>query len=128
MINFTYDITIPPGTLESDPYREEVKLTTGRLKRVSIGFPQGCRGTVYVNVLLNTLQIVPIIEGQSYHWDNISQNFDVNFVLDDTSPMIVLRGWSPEARYEHTISFIFSVATEEEENKVANLLAGIIQG
>jgi hypothetical protein len=121
-------MTVPAGTLESKPKIDEVKLTTGRLRRVSIGFPYGCRGTVYVNVLLSTLQIIPFIEGQSYNWDNIMQNFDVNIVLDDTSPPVYVRGWSPEARYKHNISFIFAVETEEESATVAKLLTGLIQG
>jgi hypothetical protein len=128
MINYAHTFTVPAGTPESKPYVEELKLTSGRLRRVSIGFPYGCRGTVYVNVLLSTLQIIPFIEGQSYNWDNIMQDFDVNIVLDDTSPPIFVRGWSPEARYEHNILFIFSVETAEESAMYTNLLAGLIQG
>jgi hypothetical protein len=128
MINYTHTLTVPAGTLEAEPYTEEVKLTTGRIRRVSIGFPYGCRGTVYVNVLLSTLQIIPFIEGQSYNWDNIMQDFDVNIVIDDTSPPVYVRGWSPNARYDHNILFVFAVETEEENAMYTNLLTAIIQG
>ena len=128
MINYTYMLTVPAGTLAAEPEEQEVKLTTGQLKRVSIGFPYGCRGTVHVNVLLSTLQIIPFIDGQSYNWDNIMQPFDVNFKIDDTSPPIVLRGWSPNARYEHNILFVFSVETEQEQTMISSFLRTIVGG
>jgi hypothetical protein len=126
MIVFAHDLTVPAGTTKAEPYTEEVKLTSGTLKEVSIGFPFGCRGTVHVNVLIGTLQIVPIIEGQSFAWDNVLKSFEVSFPLRETARPIVVRGWSPNARYDHTITFLFSVETEEEEMNVAETLRSLI--
>ena len=122
MIDFAYEITIPANTLESDPYKEEIKLTKGELVRLVLIFQTGCAYMVHVTLSLGASQVMPIIEGMSYSLDGYTLSRETSIKLTDHPFSLTFTGWSDGTVYDHTIGVIATVKTEQDTAEMAELL------
>jgi hypothetical protein len=121
MIDYTYDFLIPANTSQSDAVTADIKLGKGRLENVHINFAEGCGTMVHVCIENRGFQFAPIIPNQSYHLDNYVINVDTEQDLLYEPFEVTLRGWSTGTKYDHTISFVFSVAPTDDNDALAEL-------
>lgn len=123
MIDFSYDVTIPGNTLETDPYVEELKVTKGKVSKVLFTFQTGCAYLVHCVLCKGARQVLPIIEGQSYHLDGYVLERETAIVMDEHPFSLTFKGWSPGTSYDHTIGVLISVETEDTTEVIAEMLA-----
>ena len=109
MIDFTYELTIPAGTLQSDPEALDVTLSEGLLKRVIITWQEGPRYLAYTTLWYGGQQFAPAVKGQGYNYDGYNLTIEPNFDLTQKEHIITIKGWSPEAIYSHKLYYTFSI-------------------
>ncbi len=106
---FDFDLTIPAATPANAPAIAKARLTYGTLSQVRVVFPPGPATLVHVVVRDRLFQVVPANpEG--------SLNFDDNFILStmeydirDAPFELDMIGWSPDAVFDHIITFQFDM-------------------
>lgn len=123
MIDFQYDILIPANTLESNPYTQEIKLAKGKLIKLVLVFQFGCAYMVHVALAYGGRQVMPIIEGMSYALDGYTLERETLIELNDHPFSLTFRGWSDGTTYDHTITVLATVKTEQDTTQMAEILA-----
>lgn len=106
---YRYSLLIEGGQTEDDPAEAVAVLPKGVLNRVEITFRDGCRG--YAHVIINHLehQLFPTNPEETFAADGWTIAFDENYDLPEEWNRLVMRGWSPNANFDHTIIFRFGV-------------------
>jgi len=120
-MRFVQTLSVPAGKTEALPAEQAVRLIGGTLKHIEIAFPPGPGSHVSVVIMDRNLQIAPINPEASFAWDDYTMSFSMNYPLDDAPYELLLRGWSPEAVFAHTITFRFDVEPAEEDDRSAIL-------
>lgn len=113
---FDFDLIVPNATPQSDPAELVVHLTRGIIRDIRIIFPPGPATLVHVQVLHNLFQLVPANPDGTLNYDDTKFNSPMEYVLDDSKYDIILRGWSPDAVYSHTINFQFDLGPLDTDN------------
>ena len=122
-MQFAYDFTIPASTTATAPYEQRFRLDTGTLSNIKIRFRAGCHNRVYLAIFDELQQIAPAHETQALYADNYT--FDIPMSLEMTSKPydLIVKGWSPSTRYDHTISLWFDVISTDVQKKTGGLSA-----
>ena len=113
---FDFDLVVPNGTLQSNPAELVVHLTRGTIRDIRVIFPPGPATLVHVQVLHNLFQLVPANPDGDLNYDDTKFNSPMEYDLDDNKYELILRGWSPDAVYTHTINFQFDMAPLDTDN------------
>jgi len=106
---------IPAGTPETDPVCQSVGLAYGDITEVEILFPAGCGGKVHVAVFYHEHQIYPTNLDASFVGDDTHITISDRYAITALPLEVELRGWSPDAEYDHTIEVSFTVVEREME-------------
>ena len=106
---FDFDLIIPPLTPVNSPIETLAKLTRGRIKRIYIFFPPGPATLVHVVARHNLHQLVPANFDGTLNYDDTTIITELDYELVDSPYEIRMLGWSPQAVYQHTITFSFDV-------------------
>lgn len=120
----THELTIPADTAEANAVEENIQLAYGTLTKIWVCFPPGPFGWVYVAVLDKLNPLCPAVEGQSLHWDGYPFEFNYNHKMHEEPFELTVKGWSPGALFEHTITLIFELQVEDERE--LNLLERLV--
>jgi len=124
-MQFAFDFTIPVATTITNPYTERLKLDTGTLTNIRVRFRAGCHNRVYIALFTELVQIAPAHETQALYGDNMTFDIPMSLELNSKPFDIIVKGWSPETRYAHTISLWFSVIPTDAQKRtgsISNLL------
>jgi len=103
--------TVPPQTLETDPYEYQVAVVDGILSHVDIGFPQGCAGLAHLQLYYKHHQLYPTNPDQSFAWDGNVFSFDDDFPIYEHPYTVTVRAWNDDDSYEHTLMVGLSVTS-----------------
>lgn len=127
-MRFVYDLTVPAGTLSTDPAEDEIRLVRGTLTHAEVAFPPGPAGLVSVVVKDALLQILPANPEQSFAWDNYTHRANLDYALPRQGHKLTLVGWAPDAVFDHTVRFHFDVhpASEGGERGMIQQLAQLL--
>ncbi len=108
-MRFVFELTIPAGTTKATPATNEVKLLKGTIKQIEIAFPPGPATLVSVVIKDRIYQVAPANPSGAFAWDDITKAFNVNYPLNDAPYELTLVGWSPNATFDHKITFHFDI-------------------
>lgn len=101
--------TIPAGTLADAPELLTLPVSYGKIKSYEIYFPAGQAGVAFVQVWYRSRQILPTSPGGSYRGDDLTVRQNDDYPLYDAPYQLELRGWAPDASYDHTVYLLFHV-------------------
>lgn len=131
---FEYPLTVPANTAEADPVTLEALLSAGTVIGVSVQFPAGCAGMVYVTIWRHDHQVWPVNLDEAIAGDNTVVSFPVSYDLDDEPFAFTVKGWAPDTTYDHKVTFRFALLSLEEAQgarglpgllrRLANLILG----
>ena len=130
---FTRDLTIPAGTTHDAPATTELQLIAGTVRRIDVVFPPGPATRAHVTARDSLFQLVPANPDEDINQDEAVVRSDMDYKLQRPYTLI-FDGWSPEARYEHTVTFNVELAPESQDQLVQLLKmlaggsAGVLQG
>lgn len=131
---FEYPLTVPADRAEADPKTLECLLSAGTVIGVSVQFPAGCAGMVYVSIWRHDHQVWPVNLDEAISGDNTVIAWPESYDLDDEPFAFTVKGWAPGTTYPHTITFRFALLSLEEAQgarglpgllrRLANLILG----
>ena len=127
MIDLSYELTIPANTLANDPITYDVAIGEGILKRLIISFKKGCRCYAYVALFYGGTQLLPIVNGQGYAFDNFNLFLYPDLDLTEKHHVMTIKGWSDGSLYPHTIKFLFSMDNKPTSD-IASMLSSLFGG
>ena len=109
---YRYYLTVPRGTLKTDPARKEIMLPEGVVTKVRVRFPPGPRGEVFTAVYQGIHKMWPRGEGNWAWGDDEAIEMDEH-VRNITGWHHFLEGYAPDTSYDHTIWWDFNVLEKE---------------
>lgn len=117
-MNFSFNITIPAGTPQDDPYTYIMKLDRGIVYDFEIISSTGCNGEVYCYITdLFDNKIFPRNPDGVYKlWGQVIKGRypSCKFKLTGTNMHLKFVGYSPDASYDHTITVSFWIVKDED--------------
>jgi len=119
---FKAEITAPVNTVADiaigrPTYATPVRLRVypGKVTRVWFGFPKGCYGLAHLQVRHHGWMAWPWSPLQSFHWNDYMFTFEDRLPLTAEPYEFVLRAWSYDDFYEHTLTFMCFVDPAQRE-------------
>jgi len=100
---YDFSFTIPANTTKKSPLREDINLTHGIIHRVEIGFPAGCAGLVYLQIVQGLHQIWPTNADGSFNTDDYTIAFNEYEDMTTEPFTLTLIGWNLDDTYDHTL-------------------------
>jgi len=101
---FTWDITVPANTQDSEPVSDTLKLGAGVITHIGVKFPAGCHGMVGVRLKIQEAQILPVPRGEWVSGDDETVDSDYHIEFTRERQELEFEGISPDTDYNHTIS------------------------
>jgi len=114
MAYYETTVTAPKNTARASAVEQEIKLTSGILRRVMVVFPAGCAGLAHVQVFYNEDQFLPRGLGESLTGDNRIIERELNIRLNEAPYRMTLKVWNLDDRYPHTPIFGFEIVPPSE--------------
>uniref|UniRef100_A0A6M3LPW2 Uncharacterized protein n=1 Tax=viral metagenome TaxID=1070528 RepID=A0A6M3LPW2_9ZZZZ len=96
------ELEVPVGTEISDPEIAEIKLTPGVIDHLSVYFPAGSAGNLYVQLWLNAYQLVPWERGQWLRGDDLLIPDSGRYEVDEEPYLLTVKGYSTAVNYSHS--------------------------
>ena len=106
---YEFDLTVPAATAKTSPATADALLDKGHVTGVAVVFPPGCAGLVSVVVDRGASQVWPSNPDGAHKGDAVTIAWAEDFPLADHPLILTLRGWSPDARFAHTVTFRFEL-------------------
>jgi len=106
---YDYSFTIPANTSKKDPLREDIDLTHGIIHRVEIGFPAGCAGLVYLQIVQGLHQLWPTNADGFFNTDDYVIAFNEFHDMTEEPFTVTLIGWNLDDTYDHTLEVRFGI-------------------
>jgi len=102
---FTGEITIPAGTALNAPVLEHIKLTKGLITQIDVFFPPGNSCLAFITFNRAIHQIYPTNPDGFVKGDGILLQGNVFHHIKDQPLTVTVMGFSPDARFDHTVYF-----------------------
>jgi len=118
---YKIDLTVPPLTSRYSPVEARVRVFPGVTRRVWIMFPPGPKGLTHVVIHHWGWQIWPWAPGTDFAWDNFVYTFEDRYPIIAEPLEFVMKGWSDDDSYPHTISFAVTIDPEGPREEVETL-------
>ena len=110
---YRYALLVPAGTPVNAPVEAEFKLDAGVIHRVIVKFPPGCHQRVYFAIYQGANQQFPT--GPSGWFQGDGENLDFpEHVTNKHGYHWYMKGASPTARHDHTITVRIGVLRKED--------------
>lgn len=106
---FEIPLLITADTPEAEPATVDAELCAGIISRVSLQFPHGCSGMVYVSIWRGGHPLWPTNIDEGFAGEGVIIDFPERYELSETPYTLELRGWSPDTTYNHTVTVRFTV-------------------
>jgi hypothetical protein len=115
---YSFDLTIPLGTLASAPAKLDAKLQAGVITHVRVIIPEGVAGLASSYVRRGAHQLYPSNPDGAFTGDGFPIEWDEQYELADEPTTLQLFGYSPNARFPHTITWQFEVMDLDQAQAV----------
>lgn len=110
---YSGSITIPAGTEKTTPTITTIKCSAGILCASRFDFPLGCNHYVKVAVYMGGHQIIPATQDMTLIANGAAIEGKEYILLNSTSNLITVKGWSTDTIYDHTIYYQVWVLPED---------------
>lgn len=124
---FDFDVVVPARTPENSPVIQHIKLTAGTLTRIAVFFPPGPATLVYVTVSESIHQLAPANPGGTINLDDATWSSNLEYDFNESPFELVVRAWSPNAVYQHTITILCDVQPKPAD-KWSQFLQQLFEG
>ena len=123
-MRYSFDVIIPKNTSSITPYQENIRLDTGLLTQIMIGFKAGCHNLVHIAIFDALEQIAPANGSLSIFADDKIILIPMQYDLNSKPYNLTIKGWSDGTRYSHTITIYFDIV-ETAKKEQGGLIATI---
>lgn len=106
-------LVVPANTDGSAPATKEIQIVRGVVQQVEIYFPLGCNDLVNVAVFRGLRQIWPTPPSTSFVDNGYHIVFNEDQPLLEPPFTLLLKGWSNDTIYPHTVRFRFGIMSRE---------------
>lgn len=113
-MHYSYEVTVEPTDVLSDPLVFPIVLASGRLRRVKIYFPVGCSRTIRCQLWDRAIQLLPTNADGFYSLDGDTVDASIYYDLDVNDNVLYLVAWSIGSSYSHTLSVHAEVQAVDE--------------
>ncbi|MBA7479976.1 hypothetical protein ES707_15420 [subsurface metagenome] len=124
---YDFAIKIPKGTKEVAPVEQEFNLTHGIIHRVEVEFYPGPRRYVWVKIFHHEHQLWPTNLDGSFQTDAYTIAFDEYEELLEAPYNLLVRGYSPEADYDHVVTVRIGILESKTVILLLNALKGLMK-
>lgn len=98
---YEFGITIPAGTIESDPVDQVLELAYGVIDRMIIEAAPGCKRYAAIRILHWEHQVVPANPSGDIALNATAREFDCRIELFEPPYNLRVIGYAPSADYDH---------------------------
>lgn len=123
-MRFRFNLTIPADTPQISPTTMEAQLGKGTITQILVQFKRGPHNRVFVVVKHGLFQLAPAIDGTYLFGDGIIHQVPMNYPLTEKGSQLTLCGWSPDTRYEHTVTVDIDLE-ETQDDMMSRILAAL---
>ena len=127
---YSFDVTIPAGTTEAGAVEVLAEMAPGVITQVEIIVPEGVAGLAFTRALHGAHPLWPANPDASFTGDGWPIRWTEEWSLLTEPLALRLFGWSPDARFPHTITWRFALreaALLEGDQAPAGLLRRIAE-
>lgn len=103
---FSGSIAVDAGKSKDDPKVERLKITQGVITQINIMFPPGCAHEVCITFNRALHQIYPSNPDGFFIGDGVNISGEVFHYVKADPFELQVKGWAPNATYDHTIFFV----------------------
>jgi len=116
-MEFSYELTIPAGTTQTSPATIDCQLSAGIIHQYSVTFLEGCNGLVSVAAFNGGSQCFPLNLDGAIKGNAETVKKTTFYPLDARPFKLVVKGFSPDCTYAHTVFLRFDVLPLEYFNR-----------
>lgn len=98
---FSFSITTPANTAESDKKKTKLKLSAGIIHQVHIANHRGNRGTLHLQIFQGGHQVYPLNSDGDFHGDGVNITFKDFFELKRGLNILTAKTWNDSTSYPH---------------------------
>ena len=98
---YAKEVTVAPNTPKTGYVDFTLKLTKGKVKRISVFFPWGCAGLCGVQIIHRTWQIYPLSRGEWLLGNEREFNYESIIDLTSEPYEVIIRAYNEDDTYEH---------------------------
>jgi len=98
---YSQEIIIPANTEKTDYQKDVFKLTKGIITRISVFFPWGCAGLVYVRIEQKTWQVFPLSRGEWLNGNDRAFDFKTRIEFTSEPYEVIVCSYNEDDTYEH---------------------------
>jgi len=102
---YDVDVEVTAGTTEAAPVKIDLKVWRGVIHQFDLVFPSGCAGLVYTRLMHGSHPVIPSNADQKLSGDGIQISGKEFYDLKDETNTLTIYAWSPNASYDHTITW-----------------------
>jgi len=106
-------VSVPANTPEDNPIEQIVRVTSGVIVYLGVGFPSGCKQLVKVRIYHWEHQIFPINADEAASWNGGIEGGQYHYVLDGPPYELIIRAYSPNAGRNHTVTVFANILPVE---------------
>lgn len=106
---YIWHLTVTAGTAQTSPAEQKVKSRTGVITKIDVKFPRGCHGLVFATVSHRLTQLMPFNAKGGAAGDDETVSGVYFWELKRGQTELTLSAWSPDATYDHVITFRVNV-------------------
>lgn len=126
---YEFDVLVPRRTPATAPAQLRARMTVGLIAEVHVQIPSGVAGQVHTRARRSDVQVMPANPGGTIKGDGIVVSWADRYLLDDEPLELILEAWSPNARFDHTVTWRFQLvplaelARQEPESPLLRRIA-----
>ena len=106
---YSFDVTIPAGTLEASAVELLAEMAPGIITQVEVIVPEGVAGFAFSRALYANHPLWPANAGAAFTGDGWPIRWEGEWPLLREPLALRLFGWAPNARFSHTITWRFAL-------------------
>jgi hypothetical protein len=102
-MRYHVELVVPAATPASAPTTAELKLTPGLIEHVSVYFPPGSGGYLYVQIWLNGYQLIPWERAAWLRGDDLLIPDSGKYEVTEEPYLLTVKAYSTATLYAHRV-------------------------
>lgn len=110
---YSLQLTVEPLIPITTPSSETLKVTKGKVNKITVLFPPGCCTLVGVWFEYHTVQILPWARNKQLFGAGNMLEFSLSIPIDTEPYEVIVYGYSEDDTFDHTVYITVNVIDEE---------------